>query len=112
QSAELANKGFTEGMSETTLFGEKALCTFHFKEDSLYGYEIAVPIVDLDLSDQKYNEIKDFYTHKYGASQTLKVEEDNYTKNTCFWETPKGFIVLTNDLSTGQIKFGRQMNNP
>jgi hypothetical protein len=108
KSAELANKGFTEGMSETTLFGQKATCTYHFKEDSLKAYEIEVPIMDLKLSDKKYNEIKDFYTHKYGAAESPDVEEDNYTKNLSYWKTNKGYIVLINDLSTGQLKFGRQ----
>lgn len=112
KSAELANKGFTEGISETTLFGQKAVCTFHFKEDSLYDYEISVPIVDLKVSDTKYNEMKDFYTHKYGTALTLEVEEDNYTKNTTYWKTNKGYVLLVNDLSTGQIKFGRQTRKP
>jgi len=112
KSSELASKGYTEGISETTLFGEKATCTFHFKEDSLNAYEIEVPIVDLKLSDKKYNEIKDLYTHKYGEAITPEVEEDNYTKNTTYWKTSKGYIVLINDLSTGQIKFGRQNQSP
>ncbi len=112
KSAELANKGYTEGMSETTLFGQKATCTFHFKEDSLNAYEIEVPIMDLKLSDQKYNEIKDFYSHKYGEAISPEVEEDNYTKNMSYWKTSKGYIVLINDLSTGQIKFGRQNQSP
>lgn len=108
KSAELANKGFTEGVSETTLFGEKAICTFHFKDDSLKSYDIAVPIVDLKLSEKKYTEIKDFYTHKYGEAQSPEVEEDNYTRNVSYWKSSKGYIILINDLSTGQIKFGRQ----
>jgi hypothetical protein len=112
KSAELANKGYTEGISETTLFGQKAICTFHFKEDSLISYDISVPIVDLKISDKKYNELKDFYTHKYGEAKTPEVEEDNYTKNTSYWKTPKGYILLVNDLSTGQIKFGRQTSSP
>jgi hypothetical protein len=112
KSAELASKGFTEGISETTLFGQKATCTFHFKEDSLKAYEIEVPIMDLKLSDKKYNEIKDFYSHKYGAAESPDVEEDNYTKNLNYWKTNKGYIVLINDLSTGQLKFGRQESKP
>lgn len=112
KSAELASKGYTEGISETTLFDQKAVCTFHFKEDSLYGYDITVPIVDLKVSETKFNELKDFYTHKYGEALTLEVEEDTYTKTTSYWKTNKGYILLVNDLSTGQIKFGRQTNSP
>lgn len=106
RSAELANKGFVEGMSETDLFGRKAKCVFHFKNDSLYSYDVSVPIIDMKEAEKKYNEIKAFYNNKYGEAQTPKVEEDNYTATTSFWKTPKGYVVLSNDLSTGEIQFG------
>ncbi|MDF2455680.1 MAG: hypothetical protein K0R51_1673 [Cytophagaceae bacterium] len=106
RSAELADKGFVEGMSETNLFGQKAKCVFHFKNDSLYSYDVSVPIMDMKEAEKKYNEIKAFYNSKYGEAQTPKVEEDNYTSTTSFWKTPKGYVVLTNDLSNAEIQFG------
>lgn len=106
RSAELADKGFVEGMSETDLFGQKAKCIFHFKNDSLYSYDVCVPIIDMKQAEKKYNEIKAFYTSKYGEAQTPKVEEDNYTSTTSYWKTSKGYVVLANDLSNGEIQFG------
>ncbi|HSZ71688.1 MAG TPA: hypothetical protein VK750_03360, partial [Cytophagaceae bacterium] len=66
RSAELADKGYVEGMSQTTLFNQKATCTFHFKNDSLYSYDVTVPIMDVKEAEKKYNEIRFFYTDKYG----------------------------------------------
>lgn len=106
RSAELADKGFVEGMSETNVFGQKAQCVFHFKNDSLYSYDVSVPIMDMKEAEKKYNEIKAFYTSKYGDAQTPKVEEDNYTSTTSYWKTPKGYVVLANDLSNAVIQFG------
>ncbi|MDB5272756.1 MAG: hypothetical protein JWO58_1123 [Chitinophagaceae bacterium] len=106
RSAELASKGYVEGMSETTLFGQKAKCVFHFKNDSLYSYDVAVPIMDMKEAEKKYNEIKYFYINKYGAAQNPRVEEDNYTATTSYWKTPQGYVVLTNDLSNAEIQFG------
>ncbi|MDB5256924.1 MAG: hypothetical protein JWM14_1619 [Chitinophagaceae bacterium] len=106
RSAELADKGFVEGMSETDLFGQKAKCVFHFKNDSLYSYDVSVPIMDMKEAEKKYNEIKAFYNDKYGEAQTPKVEEDNYTSTTSYWKTPKGYVVLANDLSNAEIQFG------
>jgi hypothetical protein len=106
RSAELADKGFVEGMSQTDLFGQKATCTFHFKNDSLYSYDVSVPIMDEKKAEGKYNEIKAYYTSKYGEAQTPKVEEDNYTSTTSYWKTAKGYVVLTNDLSNAEIQFG------
>jgi hypothetical protein len=106
RSAELADKGFVEGMSETKLFGQKAKCIFHFKNDSLYSYDVAVPIIDMKEAEKKYNEIKAFYNNKYGEAQTPGVEEDNYTSTTSYWKTSKGYVVLANDLSNGEIQFG------
>lgn len=106
RSAELADKGFVEGMSVTDLFGQKAKCLFHFKNDSLYSYDVFVPIMDMKEAEKKYNEIKAFYNSKYGEAQTPKVEEDNYTSTTSYWKTTKGYVVLANDLSNGEIQFG------
>jgi hypothetical protein len=106
RSAELADKGYVEGVSETTLFGQKATCVFHFKNDSLYSYDVSVPIMDMKEAEKKYNEIKAFYIHKYGEAQHPRIEEDNYTSNTSYWKTPKGYVVLSNDLSDAEIQFG------
>jgi len=106
RSAELADKGFVEGLSETNLFGQKAKCVFHFKNDSLYSYDVSVPIMDMKEAEKKYNEIKAFYNSKYGEAQAPKVEEDNYTSTTSYWKTPKGYVVLSNDLSNAEIQFG------
>lgn len=106
RSAELADKGYVEGMSETNLFGGKAKCVFHFKNDSLYSYDVFVPIMDMKEAEKRYNEIKAFYNNQYGEAQTPKVEEDNYTSTTSYWKTPKGYVVLINDLSNAEIQFG------
>jgi hypothetical protein len=106
RSAELADKGFVEGMSETNLFGHPAKGIFHFKNDSLYSYDVFVPIMNMKEAEKRYNEIKAFYTSKYGEAQTPNVEEDNYTSTTSYWKTPKGYVVLANDLSNAEIQFG------
>jgi hypothetical protein len=108
RSAELADKGFVEGICETQLFGRKAKGVFHFKNDSLYSYDVSVPIIDMKEAERKYNEIKAYYTNKYGEPNTPRVEEDNYTSTTSYWKTSKGYVVLTNDLSNAEIQFGIQ----
>jgi hypothetical protein len=112
KSSDLANKGYTEGVSEVTLFGQKGLCTFHFKDSTLKSYEVTLRIVDPKKNSAKYSEISKYLNYQYGESDTPVIEEENYTKQIEFWKTNNGYIYLSNELSSGMITFGRQTQQP
>jgi hypothetical protein len=110
---ELAQQGLTMAEASDTFMRRKAMVRFHFRNDSLYRYEILLSSSDLKECEGLYQAISAYYTNQIGAPIKREVEEDSHYEKSKIWDNRPDILFCTYYMNKGLVEFGLQTNpNP
>jgi len=106
----LASAGLTESVCKQPLFGGEAIAEFNYRNDSLYSYNFTYPELNSEKAEQVFEEIKKYYSVKWGEALQERVEEDNRFSQIFLWPNVKSVVPYINyNLNTNTITWGKRI---
>ena len=90
--------GLTEAVVESKALGRPAKLEFNFKSGRLYGYFTCLERLDLGTANQTYEQIKKYYTHRFGAAYEEHEKGFDYAAVSSYWYTKVFDLNLVNNI--------------
>lgn len=108
---ELAQQGLTMAEARDTFMRRTAMVRFHFRNDSLYRYEIQLSSSDLKECEGLYQAISNYYTNQLGNPIKPDIEEDSHYEKSKLWDNRPDILFCTYYMNKGLVEFGLQTNS-
>jgi hypothetical protein len=109
----LASKGYTETTCRDTLFDGIVEAEFNYKNDSLYSFYFTYTETNFEKAKIIANEIRNFYSKKYGEPTAEKIEEENRFNKNYYWPlVNKSQPFINFNLNSNEITWGKKSENP